>query len=136
MKFRIIAALALIAVLVPIGLMVSNADSTNAPYQHVSAKQAYDLLSSNKDIVVLDIRTAREYNRGHISGAQNIDYYDDAFTEKLGSLDREKTYIMHCKSGGRSGRSEEIFMKLGFKNIIHMNKGFDDWIDTGLPISR
>jgi rhodanese-related sulfurtransferase len=43
---------------------------------------------------------------------------------------------VHCASGGRSGRSLEIFRDLGFTRIYHMNDGFKGWMKEKLPSKK
>jgi phage shock protein E len=77
--------------------------------------------------MILDIRTPKEYAEGHIPDAINIDYKADSFQSELEKLDRDTTYLMHCRSGRRSANSLEIFEKLGFRHVIHMDDGILGW---------
>ena len=74
-----------------------------------------------------DIRTPKEFKEGHIAKAINIDYKADTFESQLQKLDRNPTYLMHCRSGRRSGLALDTFGKLGFKHIIHMDDGILGW---------
>ena len=115
----------------------SSTDSGNQqPIRDVSVSEAAALIDADENIVVLDIRTPEEFSGGHIEGAINIDYYADDFEEKLALLDRETTYIMHCQSGGRSGRTENVLEKLGFKDIAHLKSGMAGWRKEGMPEVR
>ena len=96
-------------------------------FTNMKAVEAAKILKDNPKAVVLDIRTPSEFNEGHIPNAVNIDYKADSFDIELGKLDRDTTYVMHCRSGRRSANSFEIFKKLGFKNIIHMDDGILGW---------
>src|SRR5687768_17154520 len=68
----------------------------------VTPQEAEDLIKSRKDVVVLDVRTPEEFQSGHIAGAKNVDAQEDDFASKLGALDKDKTYLLHCAAGGRS----------------------------------
>ena len=50
-------------------------------------------------------------------------------------LDKETTWLVHCKSGVRSGKTLPLMKKLGFKSIIHMDGGINDWRAAELPVS-
>ncbi len=52
-------------------------------------------LIAESDVIILDIRTPGEFQRGHLVGAINIDYSAGDYAEKLGQLDKGKTYVMH-----------------------------------------
>lgn len=103
---------------------------------HVNAGEAAKLLSEQKDISVIDVRTPAEYASGHIDGAINIDYKSADFATKLAQLDKTKPYLIHCRSGGRSTRSLSIFKENGFKHIYHMDGGILGWQKTNLPLVK
>lgn len=102
--------------------------------RHVSIDQGKDLISNNPDIIVIDVRTGFEFRRGHIGRAININYFSTRFRRQIRNLDPEKTYLVHCKSGHRSGRAAPIMKAEGFTNVIHMDGGFDAWKKAGLPV--
>lgn len=102
------------------------------------AKKLLDEAAAKKDgkLVVLDVRTPEEFKAGHIAAATNIDFKAADFADKLGKLDKDKTYVLHCQSGRRSTASLEVFQKLGFKKIVHLDGGFVAWEKAGLPVSK
>ncbi|MEH6405046.1 MAG: rhodanese-like domain-containing protein [Sneathiella sp.] len=102
---------------------------------HVNALDADRLLKKNPKIIVLDVRTGQEFKQGHIKGAINLNYYDNDFKELVRMLDQTETYLVHCKTGRRSGLSIPIMKAAGFKNLAHMDHGFDGWRKAGLAIS-
>lgn len=103
---------------------------------HVSPREAAQLLADDQSIRVLDLRTRPEFNRGHIDGAIQINYFSLNLKKKLAALDRNASWLVHCKSGHRSGRAVPQMKKLGFTKIIHMDAGFDGWKKAGLPVTR
>ncbi len=72
-------------------------DATPTAHQveNVDAASAAELIAGNDEVVILDIRTPAEFQRGHLKGAVNIDYRAEDYAEKLGELDKEKTYLVH-----------------------------------------
>ena len=107
-----------------------------AGYHEIKSKQASGILKKHKDVVILDIRTEKEYTAGHIQKAKWLDYYQDDFKAKLATLDRKKPYLVHCASGGRSGKSMQLFRDLGFTRVYHMNDGFRGWEKAKLPAEK
>src|SRR5689334_11790705 len=86
-------------------LSVKAADtSPPPPVKHVDARGAQKLLSQT-NLVILDIRTPEEFKSFHIAGATNIDFQGPNFEQRINSLDKSKSYLVHCASGGRSSRS-------------------------------
>jgi len=117
------------------------ADAAKVSVKHADAAAAKKLIddsATKKDdkVVVLDIRTPEEYKGGHIAGAVNIDFKEKDFSERVTKLDKSKTYIVHCQSGGRSTKSLETFKKLGFRSIVHLDDGFGSWQKAGLPVEK
>lgn len=102
----------------------------------ITVAEAAKILAENPDVVVLDIRTPEEYSDGHIEGALLIDYFDDAFDSEIDKLDRDKVYVMHCASGGRSGKAVKKFSDKGFRNILHLKPGFKGWKKAGQPVAK
>ena len=111
--------------------------STDMSIIDVDAKEAYELIYSHKnDLIILDIRTESEYIDGHINGAINIDFYSKDFREKLSKLDREKTYLLYCRTGNMSSKAISDFRELGFKKIYHLYNGISEWYNKGLPVYK
>ncbi|MEJ2640410.1 MAG: rhodanese-like domain-containing protein [Desulfosarcinaceae bacterium] len=88
----------------------------------------------NPDFVLLDVRTPGEYNKGHIPGAKMLDFYQRDFIERLKALDRDKTYLVYCRSGNRSGRTLALMDKLGFKRVAHLAGGILAWQRKGYAL--
>lgn len=120
----------------------SGADTSAAPagppatkIDHVDAAGAARLIADRK-VIVLDIRTPDEFKAGHIAGAKLIDFRAADFEKKLSELDKAKTYLVHCASGGRSTRSLETFKKLRFQSVVHLDGGFRAWEKAGQPVEK
>ncbi len=107
-----------------------------AAVELVSPAEASALLKESPEVKVLDIRTPDEFSKGHIEGAINIDYLADGFDAKIEELDKTTPYVMHCASGGRSGKSLSKFEASGFEKIYHLKAGFSGWEAGGLPVSQ
>jgi rhodanese-related sulfurtransferase len=102
---------------------------------HVDAHQAARLLA-DQEMVILDIRTPREYTAGHLAGATNLDFYARDFSEQLARLDRSQTYLLHCASGGRSQDALPEFERLGFESVLHLDGGVKSWKSAGYPVEK
>ena len=105
------------------------------PVQHVGAKAAAALVATN-GVVVLDVRTAKEFSGGHIGGATNIDTLAGDFGDRVAKLDRSKTYLVHCASGKRSINSLPQLQRLGFTNLIHLDGGLAAWQAAGNAVTK
>lgn len=104
------------------------------------AAKAIEAAAATKDpaktIGVLDVRTPEEFAAGHLKGAKNVDFNEDDFEKQLSTLDRNKTWLVHCAAGGRSTRSLKLLDKLGFKSVIHLDEGYKGWTAAGLPVEK
>jgi rhodanese-related sulfurtransferase len=90
----------------------------------------------NPDFVLLDVRTPGEYRKGHIQGAKLLDYYHRDFLDRLKTLDRDKTYLLYCRTGNRSGRTLAVMDKLGFAQAAHLAGGVVAWQRKGYTLVK
>ncbi|MBN4055971.1 rhodanese-like domain-containing protein [bacterium AH-315-J23] len=102
--------------------------------RHVNVYEAQELLKTTPDMVVLDLRTADEFEMFYIVDAVNLDCESEFFERRINQLDRDVPYLIHCHSGGRSIKVLELFKEHGFKNITHMDGGLREWMHTELPL--
>lgn len=100
---------------------------------HADAAAARKLVAAG-EVMVLDIRTPAEYAAGHIEGARLVDFRAADFRAELARLDRGQPYLVHCASGRRSTQALETFEALGFKEITHLDGGFNAWKAAGYPV--
>lgn len=108
-----------------------------ASIENISARTASALIEenlANPDFIILDIRTPKEFDAGHIDGARNIDFYAQSFATEFRSLDREKTYLIYCRSGNRSKQLMGAVEKMRFKKVFHMRSGLVDWVGQGFNL--
>lgn len=88
------------------------------------------------DFVILDVRTPEEFAEGHIDGAVNLDIQSRDFEKGLRTLDRNKSYLVYCRTGNRSRQATIAMEALGFRSILHMNEGIVKWKQQNLPLPR
>jgi len=91
---------------------------------------------SDTTVVRLDVRTAGEYNDGHIDGAINIDVLKGSFDEKAEQmLPKDKTIALYCRSGNRSKKAARTLTKLGY-NVVELNSGYKGWTKAGKEVVK
>jgi len=107
--------------------------STSAPVESstLDAKMFKEKLSSEANAVLLDVRTPGEVAEGIIPGAVIIDFNAPDFTDKISALNKEKTYFVYCKVGGRSSKTAAQMKEIGFKNVYNLDGGYDAWVESG-----
>ena len=96
----------------------------------------FDQKRKEPDAVVLDVRTPHEYAAGHVPGAVNLDVHDPKFNEKVCTLDKSKTYLVHCAMGVRSEAATKRMASLGFLNLFDFHGGFKAWENAHKPIEK
>lgn len=98
-------------------------------FKNLTVEEVIILLEANPDIIVIDVRTPDEIaETGAIENSINIDFKASDFKEKISVLDKDKEYILFCKSGNRSGQASKIMAEMGFSNINNLNNaGYEEF---------
>ncbi len=82
-------------------------------------------------VVIIDVRTAGEFNEGHITNAINIDVESMQFDAEIAALDKDVTYALYCRSGNRSSIAAGKMSDAGFTRILNAQVGFIDLLGAG-----
>ena len=99
----------------------------NNNYRSISVEEAQHLLSTTKEIEIVDVRTPAEVLNGIIPGAMKIDVLNKNFISEISNLDKSKTYLVYCKSGSRSKKAANLMLANGFQDVINMKGGYSSW---------
>lgn len=81
----------------------------------------------SSNFTLLDIRTPEEFNESRIKGAVLYDIYNPNFKEDISQLDKEKSYLIYCRSGSRSMFALSLFKQLGFEEVYECEGGLVYW---------
>ncbi|MEM1408997.1 MAG: rhodanese-like domain-containing protein [Bacteroidota bacterium] len=84
-------------------------------------------LMSNEDTVILDVRTPEEEVEGVIPDARLINVMDPSFPEHIEQLDKDKSYLVFCRSGGRSVTACKFMSSKGFNSLYNLLGGIQAW---------
>jgi len=107
-----------------------------ATIEDITPQEAFTLIQNNQnnpDFVIIDVRTLEEFSGEQIENATNIDFYSETFRDTLNTLDKNKTYLIYCRSGGRSGSALDIMAELNFKEAYNILGGINQWKAEGFP---
>ncbi len=99
----------------------------NRSYINITSETAVDIINKYNNILILDVRTKEEYDRGHIPGAVNVPLNTLEQSINKIYIYREKPIIVYCASGGRSPVAIRILVNYGFSQLYHMYRGFSSW---------
>ncbi|XQW84611.1 rhodanese-like domain-containing protein [Thalassotalea piscium] len=101
----------------------------------ITQPQLLSLQSAPKvpEFIVLDVRTAQEFNEHHIKGAINVSHTD--IEAKLSMLEQYKDtmVIVHCRSGKRANIAQDILVSHGFSQVKHLAGDMNAWLASDLP---
>jgi len=87
-----------------------------------------------KGVQVLDVRTATEFNSGHIEHALQANWLDKKeFTERTQHLDKSVPVYVYCQAGGRSASAQTYLKEQGY-NVINLEGGMSNWKMNNFPI--
>ena len=83
---------------------------------------------------ILDVRTAGEYQSGHIANALQANWLDPKeFKNRTQHLDKSKIIYIYCQSGGRSASAQAALMEAGFK-VVNLEGGMSNWRMQQMPV--
>lgn len=110
-----------------------------AELQTIAPQQASALIQghlADQNFVLLDVRTPEEFAGGHLKNALNLNFHAPTFRNDLAKLDRNKTYLVYCRSGNRSQQAMTAMGELKFVSVYNMQKGIIGWVNEKLPIVK
>ncbi len=117
MNVRMCAVFVIVAALILCACTTENevGDEMGGVYQRITADEAKEMMVEGN--LIVDVRTEKEYNEGHIEGALLVPLADIE-AGKLELLpDKEQVLLVYCRSGNRSMTASEILIEEGYTNV-------------------
>ena len=108
------------------GLTACQGGDNNATYEQITAEQAKTIMDTEKDYIIIDVRTSEEYAEGYIEGAVCFPHEDIKTKAHVVLPDKDKLILVYCRSGRRSKIASEELVKLGYTNVKEFG-GIIDW---------
>lgn len=93
-------------------------------------------MRTEKDALVIDVRTPKEYAAGHVPGAVNIDWHRRDFNEQILKLDKSKKLLVHCMAGRRSAAASQRMGELGFTKVFDYSGGWSEYSKSSQPVEK
>ena len=121
--YIIIAAVVLI-----IAVLFLRSKSDNQPFNNISVSELIPLMK-DKDTVLVDVRTKNEIYQGVIGKPLKIEL-GPSMSKKLSTLDKDKKYVVYCRSGRRSVLASNMMVKMGFKDVNNLLGGYNKWTQS------
>jgi rhodanese-related sulfurtransferase len=82
-------------------------------------------LDQKKGMMILDISTDKEYERGHIPGSVHVPLSD--IGTKIKKIKKDKEMVVYCQNGNRSIWAIKRLMGMGYKNLTNLKGGYNAW---------
>ena len=83
------------------------------------------------DYILVDVRTAEEFESGHIQDAVNFDFYSESFDNDILTLDKSSSIILYCRTQNRSTKTANYLKENGYKEITVLVGGITSWVKNG-----
>ncbi|MGH8674146.1 MAG: rhodanese-like domain-containing protein [Burkholderiales bacterium] len=101
----------------------------------VSTLEATQLMN-REDALVIDVRDADAYAKGHILGAKSVPLVDLVRRASDLAKHKSKAVIVSCQNGDRSAGAAATLRQQGFSRVHPLNGGFAAWQQAGLPVEK
>ena len=92
----------------------------------ITAKEAKNIMDTETDYIILDVRTEEEFKEGHIKNALLIPDYEIAEKAETVLTNKEQLILVYCRSGRRSKIAANELATMGYTNIKEFG-GIIDW---------
>lgn len=95
-------------------------------YKKITAEEAKQIIDTEKDIIILDVRTKEEFVAGYIKNAILIPdtEIEKSAPEKL--TNKNAKILVYCRSGRRSALAAKKLIEMGYTNVLDFG-GIIDW---------
>lgn len=95
-------------------------------FQNIESEQLKKMALED-NTVILDVRSGEEWKSGIIEGATCINVMSPTFQGDIQNLDKSKTYLVYCLSGGRSSQACMLMNSAGFDKVFNLSGGISAW---------
>ena len=116
MKLKVVPLLLVILLLA--GCADTTGGENDATYRQITMSEAVEMMASESDYIILDVRRPDEFSAGHIPNAVNIPNESIGADEIDELPDKDRLILVYCRSGNRSKQASEKLVRLGYTNIV------------------
>jgi hydroxyacylglutathione hydrolase len=93
-----------------------------------------ELAPKLQKVTVVDVRSANEWNEGHLPGAMHIPL--GYLADRASEIPAGTPVVVQCQSGGRSSIAASILERAGFRDVTNLTGGLGAWTAAGLPLDE
>jgi rhodanese-related sulfurtransferase len=96
----------------------------------------FEKMSSKRKSKILDVRTPEEVAEGHLMGSTTVNFLSPDFSKEVQALNKNKTYLLYCRSGSRTRKAADAMQKMGFKHVYMLEGGIIAWKEAGKEVVK
>ena len=125
-KFKVLSVGMLLVVALSSVIGCSSKDSEQA-YNEIDSTKTIELVGETKETLVIDVRDADAYAKGHLANAVNIPF--DDFEGKISDLEgyKDQTIVLICNTGNKSGKAAQMLVDKGFTKVYNAEDGMEEY---------
>ncbi len=98
---------------------------SNALYNGKAIITPARLLGHEEEFLILDVRSSKDFGKGHIESAVNIPLGE--LRTRLDELDRTKPVITHCNKGVTGNAAQNLLINAGFNKVYNLSGGYRNY---------
>lgn len=121
-----IVFLSLISILILLSSCTGKTSTTSTQYKNFTPTEAKQLLSEDKNAILLDVRTMEEHEEKYIPNSIVIPVDDLEKQAPVKLTNKNASIIIYCRSGNRSVTAAKTLIKLGYTKVYNLG-GINDW---------
>ncbi|MEW9078843.1 rhodanese-like domain-containing protein [Terrisporobacter glycolicus] len=125
-KFKVLSLGMLLVVTLSSAIGCSSKESEKT-YNKIDSAKTVELANETKKTLVIDVRGADAYEKGHLANAINIPF--DDFEGKISDLDgyKDQTIVLICNTGNKSGKAGQMLVDKGFTKVYNAEDGMEEY---------
>ena len=125
-KFKVLSIGMLLVVTLSSAIGCSSKGSEQA-YNKIDSTKTVELVGETKKTLVIDVRDADAYAKGHLANAVNIPF--DEFEGKISDLEgyKDQTIVLICNTGNKSGKAAQMLADKGFTKVYNAEDGMEEY---------
>lgn len=109
------------------GLLATLSNIFKPKYQSITPGELKKWIKEKRKVEIIDVRGKNEFGEGTIKGFKHYNLFDASFKTRIAKLDKEKTYVVYCRTGGRSRSACNFMASQGFENVYNLSGGIMSW---------
>lgn len=97
----------------------------------ITAAALAEQLAESQSVFVVDVRSEKEWQSGHLAGSHNIPLTH--LRERLAEVPQDRPVVVHCEGGYRSAIATSLLAEAGRTNVSDLVGGIKAWVASKLP---